>query len=134
MRTKTTSEAKSVAPEGGPCEFDTQGLLQRDHIVANWPPVYIGKESDRHWEEGEDLSLLEFNSIVYKRKGYAVASDEQLARIETVPKREFMRRGINQHTLEKICNREPVRAEKLVKCLKVLEEYEVVEPRDVIGL
>ena len=120
-------EAKSLAPDGGPCEFDTQGLLQRAHILANWPPVYIGKESDRHWEEGEDLSLLEFSSIVYKRKGYAVATDEQLARIAKVPKREFIRRKINQHTLEKICEREPVRVEKLAKCLRVLEEYEQEE-------
>jgi hypothetical protein len=120
-------EAKSLAPDGGPCEFDTQGLLQRAHIVANWPPVYIGKESDRHWEEGEDLSLLEFSSILYKRKGFAVTTDEQLARLAKVPKREFMRRGINQHTLEKICNREPVRTEKLAKCLKVLEMYEEEE-------
>ena len=39
-------------------------------------------------------------------------------------KREFMRRGINQHTLEKICTRELVRAIKLAKCLNALEEYE----------
>jgi len=117
-------EAKSLAPHGGPCEFDTRGLLQRAHIVANWPPVYIGKESDRHWEEGEDPSLLDPNTIIYKRKGYAVTTDEQLARIGKVPKREFMRRGVNQHTLEKICNREPVRAQKLAKCLRALEEYE----------
>jgi hypothetical protein len=38
-------------------------------ITTNWPPIYIGKESDKHWEEGEDLSLLEFNTIEYKRKG-----------------------------------------------------------------
>jgi hypothetical protein len=99
-------------------------LLQRAQVVANWPPIYIGKESDRHWEEGEDLSLLEFKAIEYKRKGNAVASDEQLARIAKVPKREFMRRGINQHTLEKICRREPVRTVKLERCLKALEEYE----------
>jgi uncharacterized protein (DUF2384 family) len=74
-----------------------------------------------HWEEGEDLSLLDFKAIEYKRKGYVVATEEQLARIESVPKREFMRRGINQHTLQKICNREPVRAAKLAKCLKVLD-------------
>jgi hypothetical protein len=42
-----------------------------------------------------------------------VATEEQLERITKIPKREFMRRGINQHTLEKICKREPVRAEKL---------------------
>jgi hypothetical protein len=115
-------EAKSLGPNGMPCVFDTRGLLQRAHIVANWPPIYIGKESDKHWEEGEDLSLLEFKSIEYTRKGYATATDEELKRIAKVPKREFMRRGINQHTLEKICNRKPVRAIKLAACLKVLAE------------
>jgi hypothetical protein len=117
-------EAKSLGPDGKPCEFDTRGLLQRAHIVANWPPIYIGKESDKHWEEGEDLSLLEFKTIEYKRKGNAIATDEQLERIAKVPKRELMRRGINQHTLEKICNRRPVRATKLAQCLKVLEARE----------
>jgi len=117
-------EAKSLSPDGKPCESDTRGVLQRAHIIANWPPIYIGKESDRHWEEGEDLSLLEFKTIEYKRKGFAVATDEQVERIEKLPKREFMRRRINQHTLEKICAREPVRAIKLTMCLKALEEYE----------
>jgi hypothetical protein len=93
-------------------------------ITASWPPIYIGKESDRHWEKGEDLSLFDFKVIEYKRKGNAVASDEQLARIAKVPKRELIRRGINQHTLEKICRRGPVRATKLAECLKVLEEFE----------
>src|ERR1035438_7303676 len=92
------------------------------HIGANWPPVYIGKESDKHWEEGEDLSLLDFKAIEYKRKGSAVATDEQLERIARVPKREFMRRGINQHTLEKVCKQQSVRAIKLVQCLKILEQ------------
>ena len=77
------------------------------------------------------MSLLEFTSIVYRRKGYAIATDEQLARIADVPKREFMRRGINQHTLEKICKREPVRAEKLAKCWKVLELYEEEQIQEV---
>jgi hypothetical protein len=56
-------EAKSLGPDGKVCEFDTRGLLQRGHIGANWPPIYIGKEADRHWEEGEDLSLLDFKAI-----------------------------------------------------------------------
>jgi hypothetical protein len=118
-------EAKSLGPDGKPCESDTRGLLQRAHIVANWPPVYIGKESDKHWEEGDDLSLLEFKTIEYKRKGYTIATDEELERIAKVPKREFMRRGINQHTLQKICKRKSVRAIKLAACLKVLEAKEV---------
>ena len=93
-------------------EFDTRGLLQRTHIIANWPPIYIGKESDKHCEEGEDLSLLEFKAIEYKHKGYAIATDEQLKGIIQIPKRELMRRGINQHTLQKICIRVPVRTSK----------------------
>jgi hypothetical protein len=117
-------EAKSLGPNGNPCEFDTRGLLQRAQVVTNWPPIYIGKESDRHWEEGDDWTLLEFKALEYTRKGTAVADEKQLARIARVPKREFMRRGINQHTLEKICRPEPVRAIKLAKCLKVLEKYE----------
>jgi hypothetical protein len=87
--------------------------------------VYIGKESDKHWEEGEDLSLLQFKTIECKRKGHGIATDEQLAQIADVPKREFIRRGINQHTLEKICRREPVRANKLAECLKALAECEL---------
>lgn len=114
-------EAKSFGPNGQPCEFDTRGLLRRAHIVANWPPIYIAKEHDRHWEHGEELSLLEFKTIEYKRKGYAIATDEELKRILTIPKREFMRRGINQHTLEKICAKEPVRAIKLAECVKAYE-------------
>jgi len=120
-------EAKSLGPDGEECGPETQGLLQRAHIVANWPPVYIGKESDKHWEQGEDLSLLEFKTIEYRQRGTAVADDEQLARIRRVPKRELMRRGVNQHTLQKISQKKPARAVKLAKCLKVLEEYEMAK-------
>jgi hypothetical protein len=49
---------------------------------------------------------------------------EQLQQIASIPKREFMRRGINQHTLEKICNGKAVRTGKLAHCLNVLEEVE----------
>jgi hypothetical protein len=81
------------------------------------------------------LSLLDFKAIQYRRKGNAVADDAQLARIGNVPKREFMRRGINQHTLEKICKREPVRAIKVAECLRVLEQYELEhqELKDILG-
>jgi hypothetical protein len=117
-------EAKSLGADGKPCEFDTRGLLQRAHVVANWPPIYIGKESDRHWEQSEDPSLLDFKAIEYKRKGNAIATEEQLARIVKVPKREFMRRGINQHTLEKICRKDPVRVSRLAQVVKVLQQWE----------
>ena len=68
--------------------------------------------------------MLDFKAVVYKRKGYVVATDEQLARLAQVPKREFRRKGINQHTLEKISAKKPVRASRFAKCLRVLEECE----------
>jgi hypothetical protein len=104
-------------------------LLQRAYIVAG-EHVAIGKESDRHWEEGEDISLLEFKAIRYRHRGNLVATPQKLQRIAKVPKREFMRRGINQHTLEKICNRVPVRASKLAKVLKVLQQWESEQMHD----
>src|SRR5262249_24786551 len=119
---KSIHKSKILGPDGRPCDSKTRGLLQRAHIIANWPLIYIGKESDRHWEEGDDLSLLDFKAVQYKKKGNAVANDNQLADIAKVAKRELMRRGVSQHTLEKICNRKPVRAQKLAKCLKVIEE------------
>ncbi len=115
-------ESKSLGPDGRPCDSRTRGLLQRAHITANWPPIYIGKESDRHWEEGDDLSLLDFEAVQYTRKGKTLADDDQLAQISQLPKREFMRRGVSQHTLEKICKKQSVRAVKLAKCLEVLSE------------
>jgi hypothetical protein len=86
-------EAKSLGPDGKPCAFDTRGLLQRSHIVANWPLKPIGKESDKHWEEGEDLSLLDFKAIEYRRKGNAVATDEQLEKTPSAvaPNRSCLR-------------------------------------------
>jgi len=60
--------------------------------------------------------------MLIKRCGKAIATAEQLARIAEVPKREFMRRGINQHTLEKICRKEPVRASRMAKVLKALRQ------------
>lgn len=112
-------EAKSLGPDGKPCDHKTRGLLQRAHVVANGI-IYIGKESDRHWEEAEDLSLLEFGAIEYRPKGNVIATDEQIGRVSKLPRRELMRRGISQHTLEKIVRREPVRVASLAKCVKAL--------------
>jgi len=114
---------RALGPYGEACRIDTRGLLQRAHILAG-EQIKIGKESDSHWEQGEDVSLLEFKAMQYRRRGNALATAVQLSRIEKVPKREFIRRGINQHTLEKICRKEPVRVSKLAKALKILQQWE----------
>ena len=58
-------EAKSLAPGGGPCEGRTRGLLQRTPVVASGFR-FIGKETDRRWEQGEDISIVESEIQEYR--------------------------------------------------------------------
>jgi hypothetical protein len=59
-------EAKSLAPDGSACKRDTQGLLMRTPVTATGRPRYIGKETDRRWEQGEDISMLNPEVIEYR--------------------------------------------------------------------
>jgi hypothetical protein len=68
-------EAKSLAPDGTPCEAGTRGLLRRAHITAG-EFRYVGKETDRKWEEGDEISILEFAATEYGRKGKVIATEE----------------------------------------------------------
>jgi hypothetical protein len=68
-------EAKSLAPDGTPCEAHTKGLLQRAHVAAG-EFRYVGKETDRKWEEGDDIRVIEFKTTEYGRTGKVVASVE----------------------------------------------------------
>lgn len=70
-----TAEVKSLAPNGEPCGPKTAGLLQRAKIVARWL-IPVGKETDRHWEQGEDPSMLVPKIQIYGRTGKLVAADE----------------------------------------------------------
>jgi methylphosphotriester-DNA--protein-cysteine methyltransferase len=48
---------KSLAPDGTPCRSDSQGLLQRYPVAASACRL-IGKETERGWEQPEDISTL----------------------------------------------------------------------------
>jgi hypothetical protein len=50
-------------------------LLKRAHIIAA-EIRYVGKETDRKWEEGDEISVLEFAATAYGRKGKVVAGDD----------------------------------------------------------
>jgi hypothetical protein len=76
-------ESKSLAPDETPCGPDTKGLLKRAHVVAG-EIRYVGKETDRKWEEGNDISILEFAATEYGRKGKVVASEDVKAKISSI--------------------------------------------------
>jgi len=80
-------EAKSLAPDGSPCTCDTRGLLQRSSVVAA-SRRYVGKETDRRWEQGEDLSLVEFTSVEYQQSKQVVAGEDIM--------RDILRTGIRK--------------------------------------
>lgn len=102
-------EAKSCAPDGRPCEADTSGLLQRAHVIAG-EFRYVGKETDRKWEEGDDISVLEFKTAEYGRARRVVASEEV--------KKDIRRIGINKCARESRFDRKNF-IRKLVRGLPV---------------
>jgi hypothetical protein len=67
-------EVKSLAPDGKPCEAETKGLLRRSAIVAK-NVIPVGKETDRHWEQGEDPSMLDPKIQMYGSSGNLVVAD-----------------------------------------------------------
>jgi hypothetical protein len=50
------TSARTLA--GGLCEGDTHGLLGRYPVTANPEFHLIGKETERGWEQAEDISTL----------------------------------------------------------------------------
>jgi hypothetical protein len=50
-------EYKSLGSDGNPCKADTSGLLQRYPVTTSEFQL-IGKETERGWEQAEDISTL----------------------------------------------------------------------------
>jgi DNA-binding Xre family transcriptional regulator len=70
----------------------------------------VGKETDRRWEPGEDLSLFTFKPIEYVPSGKVTADPILRDEITTRGLRELMRTtGLSQHTIEAIREGKPVR-------------------------
>lgn len=67
-------EVKSLAADGTPCTGTTQGLLLRAKMIAG-KLVPVGKETDRHWEQGEDPSMLDSQVHVYEKRRKTVVAD-----------------------------------------------------------
>jgi hypothetical protein len=77
-------EAKSLAPDGTTCKADTIALLGRADVIAG-ELRYVGKETDRKWEEGDDISVLEFTTTEYGRSTRVMASAETKNKILIPP-------------------------------------------------
>jgi hypothetical protein len=92
--------------------------LIRSSIVAT-SRRYVGKETDRRWEQGEDLSLVEFTSFEYQQSKQVVAGEDIKQQILKAGIRKLERdSGVSHHTLDKILKGEHVRRKTLAKIMK----------------
>jgi hypothetical protein len=122
-------EAKSLGPDGEPCRPSTRGQLKRAHIIAR-EHRRIGKESDRRWEQGDDLESTLSRPIVYTPTrernlpdAMAKASETLIRKIRKIGIRELVRFGCGERILEKICRRQLVRVSTLHEYEQMIEEY-----------
>ena len=115
------AESKSLSPDGSPCSARTRGLLQRTSITAG-QRHFVGKETDRRWEYGEELSLLQFKVMEYCPAGRMTVADRALRkRVANAGVRSLMRNtGLSQHTLEAVRHGRKVRHTTLQRLMRVL--------------
>ena len=123
------AEAKSLGPDGIPCKPDTRGLLLRSHIIAG-RHRRIGKESDRRWEEGDDLESLLFVPLEYEEPGQEAegtnlvrASERLIRTIRDIGIRELVRFGLGRRILDKICRRELVSPRIQSEYMQLIRKY-----------
>jgi hypothetical protein len=126
-------EAKSLSFDRKPCEGETRGQLQRAHIIAG-EHRRIGKESDRRWEEGDDLESLLFMPMEYEqpgnqgdRKGFARASEHLIRLIRDFGKRRLERFGLGRRILDKIDGRKLVKNTMLRLYEHKIKQYRAQE-------
>ena len=114
-------ESKSLAPDGSPCVARTRGLLQRASVTAG-QQHYVGKETDRRWEFGDDLSVLRSKSLEYRPRT-TVADTKLREQVAAGGMRALMRAtSLSQHTLEAIRSGRRVRNATIHRVIAALRK------------
>jgi hypothetical protein len=112
-------EAKFLGYDGKPCHSLTRGLLRRSHILANIHR-HIGKETSRRWEQGDDMSMVDFRCREYG-VGKVVANKETRDLIVKMGIRKMVRlTGIHSDTITLIVHGKPVKPRTLANVVKFL--------------
>jgi hypothetical protein len=114
-------EVKSLAPDETVCTGDTAGLLRRASIIAG-DIVPIGKKTDRHWEQGEDPSMVDFElKELRKKKKMAVADIADRKRWRGVGVRYCKRKsGLSINTVRAILDGNEVKVSTLAAFVRAM--------------
>jgi hypothetical protein len=88
-------------PDGTPCNSDTSGPLGRYPVTASGFHL-IGKETERGWEQSEDVSTLLPSLLRYQRS--CVAGEQLKQRLLRIPLDVLEREtGLSRHTILRAC-------------------------------
>lgn len=89
------------------------GLLQRAHVTAG-ELRYVGKQTDRKWEEGDDTSVLEFKANEFGRATKVVATEELRSYITKIGiKKCALESGFTRFFVRKLLHGRAVKAQVL---------------------
>src|SRR4030088_2179734 len=99
-------------------------LLKRAHVVAG-EIRYVGKETDRKWEEGDEISVLEFAATEYGRKGKVVASEDIKAAIGSIGINKCARESgfDRKNFVRKLIRNIPVKRSSYTEFVRWLRSY-----------
>ena len=105
-------EAKSSAPDGSLCKAETTGLLKRYPVTATGFHL-IGKETERGWEQADDISTIMPSLMRYGLKS-GIADDRLRRRLLDVPL-AFLESetGLSRHTIVRVRRGQPVHTRSL---------------------
>jgi hypothetical protein len=100
-------EAKSYAPDGSRCKPDTAGLLKRYPVTATSFHL-IGKETERGWEQNDDVSTL-MPSLVRYGSDTGIADEQLRKRLREIPLAFLeLETGLSRHTIVRARRGQPV--------------------------
>jgi hypothetical protein len=105
-------EAKSSAPDGALCKSETAGLLKRYPVTATGFHL-ICKETERGWEQNDDISTLMPSFVRYGSEN-GVADTQLRKRLLEIPLAflEF-ETGLSRHTVVRARRGQPVHLRSL---------------------
>jgi len=102
----------SSAPDGSRCKPDTAGLLKRYPVTATSFHL-IGKETERGWEQNDDVSYAHASLVRYG-SNTGIADEQLRKRLIEIPLAflEF-ETGLSRHTVVRARRGQPVHARSL---------------------
>jgi DNA polymerase type B, organellar and viral len=105
-------EYKSLPPDGTPCKADSHGLLKRYPVTACGFHL-IGKETERGWEQAEDISTLTPSLVRYGLDS-GIADERLRKRLLEIPL-AFLEweTGLSRHTVVRTRRGQPVHPRSL---------------------